>query len=162
MPNPMPATPQFIEACQLKYDVLHTMASTIVADGQEHMPLMCVFTTRGEVIIVPLTGLPSKDLAAVLHQKLGGEVSLIDTVATIKEAWKKVLDKGEKQPEGSLEHVEGRTECIMFNFIRGGQQLVALCDIDREANKLAKADLIDPTSEAMRGREILGTSDPLN
>src|SRR5262245_60129610 len=110
------------EAPRLKawaHDILFLQKGSIV-------PAIIVHTVKGHIAYFPLefANLRDKDHAARFHYMVADRPEVRDAIF-VSEVWTITTDRREDIP-GSLEHVPGRAEGVMFSVRRKDMQLMLL------------------------------------
>lgn len=151
------------EAISKLFDHLFSIAQAIVAEGQEHMSMIVVAKEKG-IDIMALSGELSKDAIAALHRKVASQ----GVACLILEAWvhkgdltdpkSKAVSDAVQRGDVRVADLPTHGEAILFNFrTPTGGQWLAICDIDREAKKLLKGELLDLAAEPHKyGGRFLG------
>lgn len=127
------------QIAQEMVDALFRGAASIVAKGEEHMPLFAVEMDDGRREMLPAPVECSKHQIAQAHRALAG-VHGVAAVALIMEAWVAESKAGKDDPAVLPE----KGEAILFNIRVGADdQFIAKCDIDRKSGTLERGKLID-------------------
>ena len=142
-------------------DCLRPKIESIVATGEEHVPVMFVFEKTNSVIgrvgIIPVAmdGLEGKE-RAFAGLWLAAEQPFVEGVILLTESWMKLANPDKVDRTKSLADDPDRQEAIVLNAMRRNMQLLAYMMIDRTTNTVGDPQVVDPMApdETMVGRMI--------
>lgn len=176
----MPATPADAEFKKWFDDYLAEWRGFVesnLADGVDPVIMIVKKMQPGEtkptiaVSLCPMETPAQRSAVFKVQQVVARELELVEAVVVTSEAWSVELDLkdlpedqreaklAEARKQGSLADHPGRTEIVIWNAMRGTQQLLAHADIvigEDGTKRLGKTDIVDPTTDGKHtGRMVL-------
>lgn len=149
------------------YAAAHAVVAKSVRANEPLPPLLFVTDTQMATHVIDLSGAPSKDAIAAIHQTSAQHPDIVCAILA-QEAWMLEIKKKPCSlglPAGSIANHPDRTEAMVFNILTPALQGVAACRINREISTLEKADILwdDHKSESLfHGRFIRGELPPVH
>lgn len=129
------------------YDDLFTKASSHVAAGKTHPPIVAMLLLSGEVLATLALGMSPDERAALFIAT--AEIPQVRASGLIMETWyaESTNNSAEDQKlfelvnQGRLSEYPGRKEAIVISLMTAQRQAVMICPIDRTNNSVQKAPL---------------------
>ncbi len=155
------ASAEFTQWVAEMVDVLLDLARTVIPD-HEFYPTFLSQSPQGKLAVIPLIddGKPATpEQAYELLVRFSSAPEFQRGSMIVQEAWSLVeTDKDRGKFAGSLEHVPGRTETLMFNAMLGGMQILTFIPIVSEDGKRrldeTKRRTFAPYVEAVTGTTV--------
>ena len=150
----------FVDAVQLDtleafHDHLLEVASSIIAAGDECIPLVFVLSMGGKLAILP--PLPSKD-AAARYQQAVVQHPMVRACAVVFEAWMSQQSQEQRKANPDAMPVDDpkRSEAIVVSIMTAGRQAMTFSEIKRPSNTVERAafEWIDETGGKFEGRFV--------
>ena len=120
------------------YKELHGFASTIVAKGQEHIPILIVVIDDRPMDVLPLVNV-AKEMVPVMQNEAAKRPGVYTVL--IVESWFVARKNPDLDNLPSPSQSPDRREALMFSFVGKDWRALAMCLIDRE-KKTVKRDLL--------------------
>jgi hypothetical protein len=131
------------------YEALFPTAERIVKEGQEHAPMLFVQRTNDAQIAVLLLNGIEPPAMRMLHQRAAQDAS-VACAALVIEGWTFKARAGNADDQRIVEAITAgkvrtrevfNSESVIFSIRVGADMFMAMCEIDRKANTLAKGEL---------------------
>lgn len=157
--------------CRRFYDDLFERASSLVAKGKVHPPIVVMLDDAGTAIAV-LTSEMGADERAALFKKMAAYPQA-QAAALITESWYMDATRNpaeatrflELASEGRLHECPDKKEAIVISILTPMRQAIMVCHIDRTTHSVQKAPFkwVNEESHASyTGRYVRSTQDKLN
>lgn len=153
-------------AAEKLYAFAFEKARRIVADGEEHVPLLLIAYDDDKLDIVGVPGMP-KQLLAQLHVSLamkpGVKVALLVMEGWMYQGKDRRIIAAIERGDLRVADLPEKGESLVFSARVGARQFLALCPIDRAAKTTMKKRLLEPgVDEGVYGGRFVGSGVNVN